>query len=153
MKTYQGHKNEIFSLTGAFGVYQNEDKTEERAFVVSGSENGEIFCWDVQSKEILQRMAGHEDVVLGVDTCKQDGLLVSGGLDSTVRIWERDDGIGEKKENEVVKQEEVVANGAVEDGDEVMANGEVHDHTVNGDPDAMDLDVVREIEEHIIHSA
>ena len=153
MKTYQGHRNEKYSLSGAFGVYQNEDKTEERAFVVSGSEEGEIFCWDVQSKDILQRMAGHEGVVLGVDTCKQDGLLVSGGLDKTVRIWERYDRVGEGKEKEVGRQEEVIANGAVEEGDEVIVNGEVHEHTVNGEPDAMDLDVVREIEEHIVNTA
>lgn len=153
MKTYQGHKNEKYSLSGAFGVYQNEDKTEERAFVISGSEDGDICCWDVQSKEILQKMAGHEGVVLGVDTCKQDGLLVSGGLDKTVRIWERHDGVGERKEEEVERQEEVSANGAVGDGDELMVNGEVHDHTVNGEPDPMDLDVVREIEEHIVNTA
>ena len=153
MKTYQGHKNEKYSLSGAFGVYKNEDKTEERAFVVSGSEDGEIFVWDVQSKEILQSMAGHDGVVLGVDTCKQDGLLVSGGLDKTVRIWERDDGVGEGKEKEEREQEEVTANGVVEDGDEVMVNGEAHDHTVNGEPDPMDLDVVKEIEEHIINTA
>ena len=153
MKTYQGHKNEKYSLSGAFGVYKNEDKTEERAFVVSGSEDGEIFVWDVQSKEILQSMAGHDGVVLGVDTCKQDGLLISGGLDKTVRIWERDDGVGEGKEKEEREQEEVTANGVVEDGDEVMVNGEVHNHTVNGEPDPMDLDVVKEIEEHIINTA
>jgi COMPASS component SWD3 len=44
--------------------------------------------WDVKSKEIVQRVSGHEGVVIWVDTCPgQSGTLVSGGLDGTVRIW------------------------------------------------------------------
>lgn len=58
------------------------------AFIASGSENGEILFWDVKSKEIVQRVSGHEGVVIWVDTCPgQSGTLVSGGLDGTVRIW------------------------------------------------------------------
>jgi COMPASS component SWD3 len=58
------------------------------AFIVSGSENGELLFWDVKSKEILQRVSGHDGVVMWVDTCPgQSGKLVSGGLDGTVRIW------------------------------------------------------------------
>ena len=58
------------------------------AFIASGSENGEILFWDVKSKELVQRVDGHEGVVIWVDTCPgQSGTLVSGGLDGTVRIW------------------------------------------------------------------
>lgn len=36
----------------------------------------------------MQRLSGHEGVVMWVDTCPgQSGTLVSGGLDGTVRIW------------------------------------------------------------------
>ncbi len=89
MKTYQGHKNEKFSVSGAHGMYTNKEETERRAFVVSGSEDGKIFTWDVQSKDILQIMEGHEGVVLGVDTWEERNLMVSCGMDKTVRIWER----------------------------------------------------------------
>ncbi len=88
MKTYQGHKNEKYSLSGAVGVYADADELEKRAFVVSGSEDGKIFTWDVQSKEILQTIEGHEGVVLGVDTW-EEGLMVSCGVDKTIRVWER----------------------------------------------------------------
>ena len=58
MKTYQGHTNVKFSLGGAFGLYGEE---REKAFVVSGSEDGGMFVWDVVSKTVLQRMEGaHE---------------------------------------------------------------------------------------------
>ncbi len=89
MKTYQGHRNEKYSLGGAVGVYANADESEKRAFVVSGSEDGKIFTWDVQSKEVLQTMEGHDGVVLGVDTWEEEGLMVSCGLDKTIRVWER----------------------------------------------------------------
>ena len=167
VKTYQGHKNEKYSLGGAFGVYQNEDKTEKRAFVVSGSEDGEIVCWDVQSKEILQRMKGPEGVVLGVDTSKQGGLMVSGGLDKTVRIWERYDGTeeaqGQQGESVGEGEDKVTPDGAMDNGDQVMVNGKTNHHTKTGEDDKhtfigeaeamdMDVDVVQEIEEHIVNT-
>ena len=98
LKTYQGHVNTKYSLAGAFGVYGDEDEQLQRegggragyaparqALVASGSEDGAIVLWDVASKEVLQRLEGHESVVLGVDARK--GMLASGGLDGTVRIW------------------------------------------------------------------
>jgi COMPASS component SWD3 len=81
LKTYQGHKNERYSIGGAFGVYG------EDAFVVSGSEDASLVIWDVTSKHILQRLEGHEGVVLGVDTHPSESSIVSGGLDNTVRMW------------------------------------------------------------------
>ena len=90
VKTYQGHTNSKYSIGGAFGVYGGEEGVEQRACVVSGSEDGNILCWDVQSKEILQTMGGHQGVVLGVDTLNKEGLIVSGGIDKTVRVWVRE---------------------------------------------------------------
>ncbi|KAL9037235.1 MAG: hypothetical protein Q9214_005788, partial [Letrouitia sp. 1 TL-2023] len=61
-KTYQGHVNTRFSLSGSFGMYgdTNEELGERKAFIVSGSEDGEMVWWDVQSKEILQKEEAHE---------------------------------------------------------------------------------------------
>jgi COMPASS component SWD3 len=161
VKTYQGHKNEKYSIGGAFGVYHNEDRTEERAFVVTGCESGNIYTWDVQSKEILQRVGGHEGGVLGVDTWRERDLMVSGGLDKTIRIWEKDDGKGgeaQKKEEKDEKSNGV--NGIEEPKDEIMVNGEGYDHAVNGEAIVkdvnmdvdMDMDVLKEIEEHVVNS-
>lgn len=127
VKTYQGHKNEKYSLSGAFGVYGDKAGEvglgEKKAFAVSGSETGELLWWDVQSKTVLQRESGHEGCVLGVDTWDQGGLLVSCGLDRTVRVWERiseaeaeAEAEGEVNMEGEVKNEEVV-NGVVKEED------------------------------------
>lgn len=81
-KTYQGHVNTKYSLGGAFGVGGTE------GFIVSGSEEGDILFWDVQNKNVIQRVTGHDGVVCWVDTCPgASGTIASGGLDGTVRIW------------------------------------------------------------------
>lgn len=92
IKTYQGHVNKKYSVSGCFALYGSPDVkyTPPPCAVVSGSEDGVIVCWDVISKNILQRIEGHTDVVLGVHSGKFNGkrLLVSCGLDKTVRVWE-----------------------------------------------------------------
>lgn len=89
IKTYQGHVNLKYSLGGGFGRYGLPGAKDE-CFVVSGSEDNSILCWDLVSKNILQRIEGHTGVVLGIDTGQVAGkrVLVSCGLDQTVRVWE-----------------------------------------------------------------
>lgn len=103
LKTYQGHVNRKYSLSGGFGVYgchagmsgggsssSSGGQGRVGAFAVSGSEDGTILCWDVVSKNVLQRIDGHTDVVLGVDTGTVDNrrVMVSCSLDRTIRVWE-----------------------------------------------------------------
>ncbi|PKX95537.1 WD40 repeat domain-containing protein [Aspergillus novofumigatus IBT 16806] len=125
IKTYQGHINRKYSLL---------------AFVVSGSEDGSILCWDVVSKKILQRLEGHNGVVLGVDTCTlgEQRLMVSCGLDGTVRVWEE---VEEKEEaaesDDVAVKAEVNGDGdnagSSDDGRMRNAeNGVAADEAVNG---------------------
>lgn len=111
LKTYQGHANAKYSLAGAFGVYGGRSwERGKKAFVVSGSEDGGILWWDVVSKDVLQRVDGHEGVVLGVDTWEGDGgLVVSCGLDKTIRIWEKDE-----------PRDEAMPNGIEDDADTMV---------------------------------
>ena len=154
VKTYQGHKNEKFSTTGAVGVYTNSDDSERRAYIVSGSEDGKIFAWDAQGKEVLQVMEGHEGVVFGVDTWDESGVLATCGQDKTVRVWGRceygvNDGEigtavenGESESDEKQVKEDVIMDGVPEDksilGDDT---GKEEDTTTK-----MDIDVVDAIE-------
>jgi COMPASS component SWD3 len=90
VKTYQGHINERFSISGCFGP---------RGEVVSGSEDGSVVIWDVESKELLQRLQAHEGVVLCVDYA--DGKLASCGVDGTIRLWRE----GEEKDADAMDTE------------------------------------------------
>jgi COMPASS component SWD3 len=92
VKTYQGHANNKFSIGGAFGVYGTRECPW--AFVASGSEDGSVVLWDVGSKNVLQRLEGHEGVVLGVDAHPTERVLVSAGVDRTVRVWRVDESAG-----------------------------------------------------------
>jgi COMPASS component SWD3 len=92
VKTYQGHVNSHYSLTGTMGTYALAGRRE--AFVASGSEDGDILAWDVSTKEILWRARGHSKVVLFLDFQRGKdgkGMLVSAGLDRTIRLWEECD--------------------------------------------------------------
>jgi COMPASS component SWD3 len=52
-KTYEGHQNSKYCCTAAFSV------SSTGRYVVSGSENSFIFIWDLQTKEIVQKLQGH----------------------------------------------------------------------------------------------
>ncbi len=117
VKTYQGHANKNYSLSGAFGTYEvsqgsGHRVSEQYAFIASGSEDGTIILWDVSSKNILQRLHGHSDAVLTVDTHPTEKLIASAGLDRTVRLWKvvpGDNGVDESAGNEVVAEIEAQA--------------------------------------------
>jgi COMPASS component SWD3 len=82
VKTYQGHINGKYSLQGAFGTYHGEE-----AMIMSGSEDGSIVLWDINTKKVLQRLQGHEGAVMGVDVHPEERLIASCGMDMTIRIW------------------------------------------------------------------
>jgi COMPASS component SWD3 len=129
-KTYQGHVNTKYSLGGAFGIGGTE------GFIVSGSEDGEILFWDARSKEIAQRVSGHEGVVCWVDTAPgMSGMVASGGLDGTVRIWvddEINDGV-DGMDGLKIKQENGDDYGDGDDVDMVkVENGDGYDTRMNG---------------------
>ncbi len=136
-KTYQGHVNTKYSIGGAFGY------SREGGFIVSGSEIGEILFWDFRSKEIAQRVMGHDGVVCWVDTSPGPyALVASGGMDGTVRIWiEDDDGIAGL---DGLKSEHENGNGEFgDDGEQTQLSPERDlAHSVNGhqSPNAMEED-------------
>lgn len=69
----------------------------QEAFIVSGSEDGDVLVWDVKSKEVLQRLeGGHEGVVLGVSVNdkgvgEEKNMLASCGVDGKIVLWKVDE--------------------------------------------------------------
>ncbi|GAB7360975.1 hypothetical protein MBLNU230_g0958t1 [Neophaeotheca triangularis] len=99
LKTYQGHKNQTYSISTSFGSYgaevavneevDKDDEPQQWAFAACGSEDGKTVLWDVNSKEVMQTLQGHDDVVLGVEIGLEDQTILTCGLDKTIKIWKR----------------------------------------------------------------
>lgn len=133
-KTYQGHKNEKYSINPVFGTYgalpnpttnreqngeHDSNDDEKWAFAACGSEDGKVVIWDVSSKEVMQSLEGHDGVVLSVDVGLEDQTIVTAGLDKTIKIWKRQplppgldipqaaDGAQQQFKSEVPSDEEV----------------------------------------------
>lgn len=123
VKTYQGHSNKKYSLSGAFGTYgTNTPGDGQFAFIASGDEDGSIFLWDVSSKNVLQKLEGHSDAVLSVETHPTEQVIASAGLDRTIRIWRAVDGEEARgRERDETRDDEVV-NG---DGNGFVADPEI----------------------------
>ncbi|PHH81241.1 hypothetical protein CDD82_1218 [Ophiocordyceps australis] len=88
-KTYQGHGNEKYAIGSCFAILHGEP------FIVSASEEGDVIVWDVQNKQIVQRVPGHGGVVCfwvdvnatnegAMDMDKADKNGVAGGVDEDV---------------------------------------------------------------------
>lgn len=96
VKTYQGHQNSKSFAGAVFGTYQvsKEDVSDRRAMVLSTSEDGSVFIWDVISKKPLQVIKdAHQSSVFGVDWVEdQQGcrMFVSCGADGLVKVWKED---------------------------------------------------------------
>lgn len=87
VKEYKGHRNNEYCIASKFSITRGK-------YVVSGSEDNLIYLWDVQkSRNIVQKLAGHRDVVLAVDCHPVHSIIASGSTgainkDMTVRLWE-----------------------------------------------------------------
>uniref|UniRef100_A0A0D9X0J5 Uncharacterized protein n=1 Tax=Leersia perrieri TaxID=77586 RepID=A0A0D9X0J5_9ORYZ len=85
LKIYNGHVNRTYCLQSAFSVTNGK-------YIVSGSEDNCVYIWDLQGKNILQKLEGHNDTVISVSCHPTENKIASGGLDNdrTVRLWVQD---------------------------------------------------------------
>lgn len=56
--------------------------------VFVGGLDNEIAVYDLRRKEVAYSLRGHLDTVSGIQLSKDGNLLVSNGMDNTVRIWD-----------------------------------------------------------------
>jgi len=60
VKTYTGHVNRTYCIPNAFVT-----TSRKGIYVVSGSEDGKIYLWDLQSRQIAQVIEGHRGMYGG----------------------------------------------------------------------------------------
>lgn len=78
---YIGQKQTRFVIRSCFGGI-NEN------FIVSGSEDSQIYIWNRNYQKLLYVLPGHAGTVNAVHWCPFDPhLFASGSDDHTVRIW------------------------------------------------------------------
>lgn len=56
--------------------------------IIIGSDDGKITICDIRSRSIINRLAGHTDIITNICTLP-DGRIVSNSNDGTSRIWPR----------------------------------------------------------------
>ncbi|KAK0394117.1 hypothetical protein QR680_000574 [Steinernema hermaphroditum] len=85
LKNYTGHKNEKYCIFANFSVTGGK-------WIISGSEDANVYVWNLQTKEIAQVLRGHTDVVVSSDCHPSINMIATGGLeqDKTVRLWKSD---------------------------------------------------------------
>lgn len=88
LQGFSGHVNTELRVRSCFA--------EREEYVVSGSEDGIVWCWDLVSGECKAKLSGHGEgkggkAVSCVDTKRSGGQMVTGGVDGECR---RDGGRG-----------------------------------------------------------
>ncbi|XP_072096583.1 WD repeat-containing protein 5 isoform X2 [Mobula birostris] len=85
LKTYTGHKNEKYCIFANFSVTGGK-------WIVSGSEDNFVYIWNLQTKEIVQKLQGHTDVVISTACHPTENIIASAALenDKTIKLWRSD---------------------------------------------------------------
>jgi mitogen-activated protein kinase organizer 1 len=79
LNEYKGHKNNNYKTDSLF--------SSDDALVVSASEDGLVYVWDLVDGKIKQKLKGHEKGVTSLALHTDDEYLLSGSLDKTIRVW------------------------------------------------------------------
>lgn len=56
--------------------------------IFSADEDSKISVYDLRSAELVKMFTAHSDSVLCLDLCEKENVLVSGGCDSSLRLWD-----------------------------------------------------------------
>uniref|UniRef100_A0A7N5ZXL1 WDR5-like beta-propeller domain-containing protein n=1 Tax=Anabas testudineus TaxID=64144 RepID=A0A7N5ZXL1_ANATE len=83
LKTYTGHKNEKYCIFLNFNI-------THRIFILL--EDNMVYIWNLQTKEIVQKLQGHTDVVISTACHPTENIIASAALenDKTIKLWKSD---------------------------------------------------------------
>ncbi|KAJ1540007.1 hypothetical protein HK405_012163, partial [Cladochytrium tenue] len=80
IKKYGGHKQGLFVIRSCFGgIKQN--------FVLSGSEDSNVYIWNREQEILIESLKGHTGCVNSITWNASLNLFASASDDHTIRIW------------------------------------------------------------------
>jgi len=81
-RTYSGHKFNNYCLFASFSLTHGR-------YIISGSADNTVCVWNISTKELVQQLHGHKDVVVAVEAHPTKDIIASGALenDRTIRLW------------------------------------------------------------------
>ncbi|BGP00204.1 U3 small nucleolar RNA-associated protein 13 [Rhodotorula toruloides] len=89
---FKGHGGVISAMV--FDIASAGDGGKQgRARLITGADDCKIRVWDLRTREGLHVLDGHVSVVRGLDVTKDGKLLVSGGRDKVVNVWDLERGV------------------------------------------------------------
>jgi mitogen-activated protein kinase organizer 1 len=79
LNEYRGHKHESYPLSSCLSSCD--------AYVVSGSEDGKVYIWDLVEGNVVNTLSGHTKAVSSVAYHPKESMLVSVSHDGTGRVF------------------------------------------------------------------
>ncbi|KAJ5115469.1 hypothetical protein NUU61_001228 [Penicillium alfredii] len=81
--------NAVRMFTGHTGNVTAMECSRNGKILASADDQGSIFLWDLAAGRLMKRMRGHEKGgIWSLSFSSESTVLVSGGADSTVRVWD-----------------------------------------------------------------
>ncbi|KAI8099087.1 WD repeat domain-containing protein 83-like protein [Halteromyces radiatus] len=80
LNSFKGHRQQKYKIESAL--------TYDDAHVISGSEDGHIYIWNVLEGNLMRTLDSHSGTISTLDCHPSKGVLISGGDDGMIRLWE-----------------------------------------------------------------
>ncbi|KAL3688036.1 hypothetical protein R1sor_014345 [Riccia sorocarpa] len=79
LQEYKGHMNKSYKMDSCL--------TNDDSHVVSGSEDGRVFFWDLVDPSLISSFKAHTSVITGLAYHPKEDCMLTSSVDGTIRLW------------------------------------------------------------------